>query len=156
MRPSVYRPAESVCRRIWLLSSVVALGGRSAGEIGPLSRRCKPEIYRENIKSQFITQTCPCNILQVLLMVKNDNFQFKFSIFFFFFFCSKHRMRVHVRTRTHNLFKKSIMNKHKVKHHRNSDTKTPNRDHIRTTALERSVMNYWGLKQFLRAQPHPP
>ena len=36
------------------------------------------------------------------------------------------------------------MNKHKVKHHRNSDTKTDNRDHIRTTALERSVMNYWG------------
>ena len=36
------------------------------------------------------------------------------------------------------------MNKHKVKHHRNSDTKTANRDHIRTTALERSVMNYWG------------
>ena len=33
------------------------------------------------------------------------------------------------------------MNKHKVKHHRNSDTKTANRDHIRTTALERSVMN---------------
>ena len=39
---------------------------------------------------------------------------------------------------------KSIMNKHKVKHHRNSDTKTGNIDHIRTTALERSVMNYWG------------
>ena len=30
---------------------------------------------------------------------------------------------------------KSIMNKHKVKHHRNSDTKTGNRDHIRTIAL---------------------
>ena len=30
--------------------------------------------------------------------------------------------------------------------------------HIRTTALERSVMNYWegGLKLVLRAQPHPP
>ena len=39
---------------------------------------------------------------------------------------------------------KSIMNKHKVKHHRKSDTKTANRDHIRATALERSVMNYWG------------
>ena len=37
------------------------------------------------------------------------------------------------------------MNKDKVKHHRNSDTKTANRDHTRTTALERSVMNYWGL-----------
>ena len=36
------------------------------------------------------------------------------------------------------------MNKHKVKHYRKSDTKTANRDHIRTTALERSVMNYWG------------
>ena len=72
----------------------------------PLSRRCQPEIYRENIKSQFITQTCPCNILQVLLMVKNDNFQFKFSILFYF--CSKHRMWVHVRTRSHNLFKKII------------------------------------------------
>ena len=37
-----------------------------------------------------------------------------------------------------------MLNKHKVKHHRNSDTKTANRDHIRTTALERSVMNYCG------------
>ena len=36
------------------------------------------------------------------------------------------------------------MNKHKVKHHRNSDTKTAYRDLIRTTALEGSVMNYWG------------
>ena len=43
------------------------------------------------------------------------------------------------------------MNKHKMKHLRNSDTKTANRDHIRTTALERSVMNYWGLKLVLRA-----
>ena len=33
------------------------------------------------------------------------------------------------------------MNKHKVKHHRKFDTKTAYRDHIRTTALERSVMN---------------
>ena len=32
----------------------------------------------------------------------------------------------------------------------------PNRDHIRITALERSVMNYWGLKLVLQAQPHPP
>ena len=50
------------------------------------------------------------------------------------------------------------MNKHKVKHHRNSDTKTANENHIRTTALERSVMNYWGgggLKLVLRAQTHP-
>ena len=38
------------------------------------------------------------------------------------------------------------MNTHKVKHHRNTDTKTANRDHIRTTALERSVINYWGPK----------
>ena len=45
------------------------------------------------------------------------------------------------------------MNKHKVKHHRNFDIKTANRDHTRTTALERSVMNYWGLKLVLRAQP---
>ena len=37
-----------------------------------------------------------------------------------------------------------IMNKHKVKHHRNSKSKTGKIDHIRTTALERSVMNYWG------------
>ena len=36
-----------------------------------------------------------------------------------------------------------VMNKHKVKHHRKSDSKTGNRDHIRTTALERSVINYW-------------
>ena len=48
------------------------------------------------------------------------------------------------------------MNKHKVKHHRNSDTKTANRDHIRTTALEWSEMNNWGLKLVLRTQPHPP
>ena len=34
------------------------------------------------------------------------------------------------------------MNKRKVKHHRNSDTKTAN--HTRTTALERPVMNYLG------------
>ena len=45
------------------------------------------------------------------------------------------------------------MNKNKVKHHRKSDTKTANKDHIRTTALERSVMNYWGLKLVLCAQP---
>ena len=41
------------------------------------------------------------------------------------------------------------------------DTKTYNRDHIRTTALEQSVINYWGggggggQKLVLRAQPHP-
>ena len=39
---------------------------------------------------------------------------------------------------------KSIMNKYKVKRHRNSKTKTGNRDHIRISALERSVSNYWG------------
>ena len=56
---------------------------------------------------------------------------------------------------------KSIMNKHMVKHHRNSDFKTGNRDQIRTTALERAVMNYWGLKlvlcrpKLVRRQPHP-
>ena len=46
------------------------------------------------------------------------------------------------------------MNTHKVKHHRNSDTKTANRDHIRTTALERSVMKYGGggAKLVLRRQ----
>ena len=43
------------------------------------------------------------------------------------------------------------MNKHKVKHHRNSDNKTGNRDHTRTTALERSVTG--GLNHVLRAQP---
>ena len=37
----------------------------------------------------------------------------------------------------------------KVKHYRDSDTKTGNRDHIRTTALERSVINYWRLKLVL-------
>ena len=38
----------------------------------------------------------------------------------------------------------------KMKHGRNSDSKTGNRDHIRTAALERSVMNYWagGLNSF--------
>ena len=39
---------------------------------------------------------------------------------------------------------KNIMNKRKVKHHLNSDIKTGNRDHIRTTAFERSVLNTWG------------
>ena len=40
-----------------------------------------------------------------------------------------------------------------MKRHRNSDTKkqaTANRN--KTTALERSVMNYWGLKLILNAQ----
>ena len=40
------------------------------------------------------------------------------------------------------------------------DTKTYNRDNIRTTTLEQSVMKYWGgggggQKPVLRAQPHP-
>ena len=48
---------------------------------------------------------------------------------------------------------KILMNNHKVKYHQNSDTKTGNREHTRTTALERSVMNYWGLKHVLRVQP---
>ena len=54
------------------------------------------------------------------------------------------------------------MNKHKVKHHQKSDTKTANRDHIGTTALERPVIlskllgGGGGLKLVLRAQPHPP
>ena len=49
------------------------------------------------------------------------------------------------------------VNKRKVKHHRNSDTKTGNREHNRTTALERSVMKYWGkgLKSILRAKHRP-
>ena len=47
---------------------------------------------------------------------------------------------------------KSIMNKHKVKHHRNSDTKTGSRDYIRLTALEQSVINYCeALTSFTRA-----
>ena len=47
------------------------------------------------------------------------------------------------------------MNTHKMKHHRNSDTKkqaTENRN--KTITLEQSVMNYWGLKLVLRSQPH--
>ena len=47
----------------------------------------------------------------------------------------------------------SLMNKHKVKHHRNSDSKVGNRG-IRTTALEQSVINYWVLKLVLRWHPH--
>ena len=43
-----------------------------------------------------------------------------------------------------NITIESIINKHKMIHHRNPDTKTDNRDHIRTSALERSVMNNWG------------
>ena len=54
---------------------------------------------------------------------------------------------------------KSIMNKHKVKHPRNiTKTLTPKQateDHIRTTALERSVTNSWGDKLVVYAQPHP-
>ena len=50
---------------------------------------------------------------------------------------------------------KSIMNKHKVKHHRNSDSKTGDRKHIRTTALERSVMNNWGLKTSITPATSP-
>ena len=37
----------------------------------------------------------------------------------------------------------SIINKQKVNRNRNSDTKAPE-NHNKTTALERSVMNYWG------------
>ena len=46
----------------------------------------------------------------------------------------------HLATQTELNRTKTIMNKHKVKHHRNYDTKTGNRnrDHIKTTALERS------------------
>ena len=49
------------------------------------------------------------------------------------------------------------MNKHKVKYHRNSDTKIQaTENHIRTTAFERSVMNGGGgLKSILQRQPHP-
>ena len=39
---------------------------------------------------------------------------------------------------------KNNMNTRKVKRHRNSDTKTGNREPQKTTALERTVMNYWG------------
>ena len=47
------------------------------------------------------------------------------------------------------------MNTRKVKRHRSSDTKKATENHNRTTALERSVMNYWGgLKLVLRAQAH--
>ena len=44
----------------------------------------------------------------------------------------------HSATQTEN---KNDMNAHKVKRHRNCNTKT----HNKTTALERSVMNYWGV-----------
>ena len=45
-------------------------------------------------------------------------------------------------------------NTHKVKLHRNSDTKKQaTEDHNKTTALERSAKNYLGLKLVLRAQP---
>ena len=40
---------------------------------------------------------------------------------------------------------KNNMNTHKVKRHRNSDTKKQTTEHNnKTTSLERSVMNYWG------------
>ena len=38
----------------------------------------------------------------------------------------------------------SIRNKHKVKPHRNSDTKTGNREPHQNTALGRTVTNSWG------------
>ena len=47
------------------------------------------------------------------------------------------------------------MNKNKVKYHRNSDTKTANRDQISTTAVERSVMNYWGASTSFTGQTSP-
>ena len=50
---------------------------------------------------------------------------------------------------------KNNMNKRKAKRHRNSDPKQVTDDHNKTTALERSVMNYCGLKVVLRRQPHP-
>ena len=52
---------------------------------------------------------------------------------------------------------KDNMNTSKVKRHRNSDTKKQaTENHNNTTALEWSVMNYWGgLKLVLRAQLHP-
>ena len=50
---------------------------------------------------------------------------------------------------------KSIMSKHKVKYHRYSDTKQAKENHIRTTALERSVMNYWGLNRFYGVPTSP-
>ena len=50
---------------------------------------------------------------------------------------------------------KTDRNTRKVKRHQNSDTKTGNKEPQKTTALERSVMNYWGLKLALRVQPHP-
>ena len=40
-----------------------------------------------------------------------------------------------------------------VPRHRNSEQETEN--HNKTTALERSVMNYWGIKHVLRRQPRP-
>ena len=54
---------------------------------------------------------------------------------------------------------KNNINMHKVKRHRNSDTKKQaTENHNKTTALERSVMNNWGgggLKHVLRHQPRP-
>ena len=37
------------------------------------------------------------------------------------------------------LYEENRRTEHKVKHHRNSDTKRANRDHIRTTALELGI-----------------
>ena len=51
------------------------------------------------------------------------------------------------------------MSKHKVKHHRKSDTNTGNRDHIRTTALEDGIKDEpqrdrsFGLKWHNMAEP---
>ena len=38
---------------------------------------------------------------------------------------------------------------------RTEHQKQATENHNKTTALERSVFNYWGLKLALRAQPHP-
>ena len=52
------------------------------------------------------------------------------------------------------------MNKHEVKHHRNSDTKTANRDHIHNHRLGTVSIELLGggggLKLVLRVQRHPP
>ena len=59
---------------------------------------------------------------------------------------------------------KNIIKTHKVKRHRNSHQNQATENTNRTTALERSVINYWpsggggvggGLKHLLRRQPRP-
>ena len=91
-------------------------------------------------RSFHYANTHPCIIQRFFEGCKNDNFEMKKKNDIFIIFAQSIDYGYAVLTSTHNLcfrakirkylytpvnlsFTKSIMNKHKVKHHRNSDTK---------------------------------